>query len=196
MINAINSIASTLTNTAAPTDKSYLDAGGVKLLVDALKGDFKMANQWIIARDYAHSKGITSAMVKAGGEARVWFTINIVLPSFTAEQLKAHNAPKAALKGWSNDDPRRALRSYVATQSGSRLGKIARYLAELEPKADTDTDTDTDTDSEAKKVAPLADTLKKELTAMVVRIQKCEDTEGFDAGKLCKALTAAVALIR
>lgn len=191
--------------TSVPSDKVYIDATGIKLARDAYTADGTADKKWIKFADYARSQGVTYSMVIAGGEAREWIQQNIVIPfGLSPEQRAAILAPKAALKGWT-DEQKKFRRVNCQQAIGSKLGKIACYLMTeadktvadaKQSKADTgDTDTG-DTDTEAKKVAPLADTLKKDLAAMIVRIQKAEDAEGFDAGKLCKALTAAIALIR
>ena len=211
MSNAITSIASTLAkpaknaraiNPAVPTDKIYLDANGVKLAKDAYLADKTAGNKWVKFADYARSQGVTSTMVIKGGEAREWIQQNIVIPfGLSPEQRAAIMAPKAALKGWTEEQ--KTFRRVNCQQAvGSLTNKIAGHLmTEAEKKAaegskESKEAKTSEADTDTKKAAPLADTLKKELTAMIVRIQKAEDTEGFDAGKLCKALTMAIALIR
>lgn len=199
-MNAINNITATLTTTPAPTrainpsvpsDKVYLDAAGVKLAKEAFSAEGAAEKKWIRFADYARSQGVTYSMVISGGEARKWIEENIVIPyGLTPEQRAAVMAPKSALKGWT-EDQKRFRRVNCQQAIGSKLGRIAGYLMTEEEKFKTETKEE----KPEKKMAPLADMLKKELSAMLVRIQKSEDLEGLDPSKLCKALSAVIALI-
>lgn len=210
--NSISAIAATLAGASADAmqpipERAYLDAAGIKLARDAYVADKNATHKWAKFSDYARSQGVTYSMVIAGGCARDWIQNNIVIPyGLSVEKRALVLAPKAALKGWGED--KKKARRYAIMDVGSLTNKIAGHLMTEEEKkaaaaAKQSKAKGNDSDSEGeekpeKKAAPLAATLKKELSAMIVRIQKADEDnlEGFEPDRLCKALNAAIALIR
>lgn len=212
--NSISAIAATLAGTSSGSmqpipERAYLDAAGIKLARDAYAADKAAGNKWVKFADYARSQGVTSSMVRKGGEARKWIELNIVIPyGLTPEQREAIMAPKSALKGWTEEQ--KTFRRVNCQQAvGSLTNKIAMHLmtedekkaleASKQSKAKGGNDSDSDSEEKPeKKAAPLAAALKKELSAMIVRIQKADEDnlEGFEPDRLCKALNAVIALIR
>jgi hypothetical protein len=211
--NTMSTIAATLAGTSSGSmqqipEKQYLDAAGIKLARDAYVADKNATHKWAKFSDYARSQGVTYSMVIAGGCARDWIQQNIVIPfGLSPEKRDLVLAPKSALKGW--DDDKKKARRYAIMDIGSLTNKIAGHLmteeekkaAEAAKQSKAKGGNDSDSDSEEKpekKTAPLADTLKKQLADMIVRIQKADEDnlEGFAPDKLCKALNAAIALIR
>jgi hypothetical protein len=181
----------------ADTTHKFLSATAVTIIKGAYTADNAAANKWIKARDIMISEGITHTMLAEDDSLRVWFKGNVIIPTMSKDDQGLITLSKAGAKALSPE--RKKARREAQQQIGSKLAKVIKHLTpekdKSEPKSEPATDTDTDTDTGNDTVS-LADKLRKELSAMVVRIQKDEDPEGFDPAKLCKALGVAIALIR
>lgn len=165
--------------------KLNLTAETVSTVVETLKAEAGVLKKWKKAADALRAEGVTSEMLTNDKEVRDAFKKDVILLSFTKTEQTIAAKPITACT-----DEEKVTRRFVATETGSRLGRVIRHVAAAEKE-----EMMTDEERGAKKVADLATRLKKDLTYWVEKIEKAEAVT-FSATQMIKYLKDASALIK
>lgn len=164
---------------------------GIKLSTDTIKAvhstinnDTKVVKQWKHSSDLLRADGVTSQELK---DNRMYYMETLVYPTFSPDMLAAFLAPAKGLS-----DVQLGMRNHVRTESASRFGKIARYVAQAEQAELLPKDTTTGARQDKKT---MGQTLAPILDAWIKKVENAEAVD-FSATEMVKYLKSARVLIK